>query len=513
MSVTKPIAAPLLARARRFGPVLLAGIVVGGALTLSPALLSGVSPFALSAPAKAATAIDPAGHPGSFADLVAAVKPAVVNISTTQTITNADYSGENMPQFPPGSPFGDFFRHFFQQQMGPQNGEKITSLGSGFIIDPSGYVVTNNHVIGNAQKITVILDGNQKYPAKLIGRDPKTDLALLKIDVHHPLPYVQWGDANKARVGDWVVAVGNPFGLGGSVTAGIISARGRDLNSGPFDDFLQVDAPINRGNSGGPLFNTDGQVIGINSAIISPNGGSVGLGFAIPSSLAEPVIAQLKAHGEVERGWLGVTIQPVTSDIANSLGLNSTHGAIVAQVAKDSPAAKAGVRQGDVIVDYNGKPIDELHDLPRLVADTAAGHTVPLKVWRDGHDVALEATIAKLKNPPKTASNEQSSSEQLAPVHSMGLALASLDHDQRQRYNIPDGQTGVLVVGVEEGSAAANEGLQPGDVIVKVDNKPVTQPAEVAQQITQEKKAGRKSVLLLLQRDGSSRFVALNVAG
>ncbi|HKO06722.1 MAG TPA: Do family serine endopeptidase, partial [Alphaproteobacteria bacterium] len=325
--------------------------------------------------------------PTSFAPLVKEVAPAVVNVSTTQKVSGGPMMDLPFQDLPEDSPFRQFFKHYFN---GPGQGQGEShpmlqhSLGSGFVIDPSGYVVTNNHVVGSATEINVKLSDGTTYNAKLVGRDERTDLALLKITADHALPAVAWGDSDKAQVGDWVMAVGNPFGLGGTVTAGIVSARGRDLHEGPYDSFIQTDAAINRGNSGGPMFNMDGQVIGINSAIYSPNGGSVGIGFAIPSALAKPVVEQLKEHGSVERGWLGVQIQEVTPDVAESLGLKAPAGALVAKVTKDSPSEAAGLRQGDVITRFNGKDIKELRDLTRSVADTRPGTNAPITIWRDG---------------------------------------------------------------------------------------------------------------------------------
>ncbi len=352
----------------------------------------------------------------SFAPLVKKVSPAVVNISVTQSAgsdTTAEEPEQGSPDFP-NSPYDEFLRRFFDQQS--PNGQRHLfpqipggqahriALGSGFIIDPSGYVVTNSHVVGDAGKVEVTLQDNSKYTAKIIGRDPKTDIALLKINADKPLPYVTFGDSSTAQVGDWVMAVGNPFGLGGTVTTGIISARGRDIHSGPFDDFLQIDAPINRGNSGGPTFNLDGQVIGINTAIYSPNGGSVGIGFAVPSNLAKTVVAQLKEHGKVSRGWLGVQIQEVTPAIASSLGLQGEHGALVAAVTPDSPGAKAGLKQGDVILTFNGNEVSRLRDLPRQVAEIAPDTGVKMKVWRNGQTVELRATLGELPNSEQVAS-------------------------------------------------------------------------------------------------------------
>lgn len=372
------------------------GVVIGGCSVVTP----GVVRAETNTPASAAS------MPGSFADLVQRVKPAVVNIATTEKVDGRSEMAPDMPgmPFPPDSPMGEFFRRFFGPgaTMGQSRPREVHALGSGFIIDPDGYVVTNNHVIDGADEITVILEGGDRLEAKVVGRDAKTDLALLKIDADEPLPYVSFGDSDAARVGDWVVAVGNPFGLGGSVTAGIISARGRDIHAGPFDDFLQVDAPINRGNSGGPLFSTSGEVIGINTAIYSPNGGNVGIGFATPSSLARTVIAQLREKGSVERGWLGVTIQSVTDDIADSLGLDEAEGALVSKVLPDSPAASAGLQQGDVILALNGQRITRFKTLPRLVAEAKTGKPATVTVWRDGREKDVTVTIGRM--PEDTAS-------------------------------------------------------------------------------------------------------------
>ena len=317
-------------------------------------------------------------------------------------------------------------RHPFPQT--PQGQAHRIALGSGFIIDPSGIVVTNSHVIGNAGKVEVILQDDSKYTAKIIGRDPKTDIAVLKIKADKPLPYVSLGDSSAAQVGDWVMAVGNPFGLGGTVTTGIISARGRDIHSGPFDDFLQIDAPINRGNSGGPTFNLDGQVIGINTAIYSPNGGSVGIGFAVPSNLAKTVVAQIEEHGKVSRGWLGVQIQEVTPAIAASLGLKSEHGALVAVVTPNSPGAKAGLKQGDVILSFNGSEVERLRDLPRMVASTAPDSNAKMKVWRNGQTVDLQATLGELPNTEQVASaSGEQDEDQSATADGLGDAFRPAD--------------------------------------------------------------------------------------
>ena len=366
-------------------------------------------------------------------------------------------------------------------------------------------MVTNNHVIEGADTITVVLDDGTRLAADVRGRDPKTDLALLKVEAAEPLAHVSFGDSDAMRVGDWVVAVGNPFGLGGTVTAGIISARGRDLKSGPFDDFLQVDAPINRGNSGGPLFDGAGRVIGINTAIYSPSGGNVGIGFAIPSALAEPIIAELRADGRVERGWLGVRIQPVTEDIADGLGLAGKGGALVAGVEPDSPAAKAGLRPGDVIRGVDGHAVTRLGDLPRLVAGVRSGETARIEVWRHGSERTVEVTIGSVPAGDVMASGRTEDHGQPA----LGLSLASLTDEVRRRFGLADDARGVVVVAVEAGSAAAERGLRPGDVVVMAGQDPVAAPADVVRAVDSAAAAKRRSVVLLVSRRGEERFVAL----
>ena len=336
--------------------------------------------------------------PGSFSELAERLTPSVVNISTAQKVSVPQQGFEF--QFPPGSPFEEFFKDFLERHRGkegtPQR-RQVTSLGSGFVIDGSGLVVTNNHVIAEADEITVITHDGEKLEAKLLGKDPKTDLALLKVEPTRPLQALKWGDSRISKVGDWVLAIGNPFGLGGTVTAGIISARGRDINAGPYDDFLQTDAAINRGNSGGPLFNLDGEVIGISTAIYSPTGGSVGIGFAVPSQLARPVIEQLQKFGRTRRGWLGVNIQTVTDEIAEGLGLEKAQGALVARVTEGGPAAAAGLEQGDVVLEFDGRPVEEMRTLPRIVAETSVGQEVQVKVWRKGETQSFKVTLGELE--------------------------------------------------------------------------------------------------------------------
>ncbi len=452
---------------------------------------------------------DARSTPESFADLAAKVSPSVVNIQTEQRIAQAP-QGE-MPAVPPGSPFEDFLKRFGMPQGGGRPGktEKASALGSGFIVDPAGYVVTNNHVVGEADSITVKLSDGESYPAKLVGRDEKTDLAVLKVDAPRPLPAVPWGDSDKARVGDWVLAVGNPFGLGGSVTAGIVSARGRDIQSGPFDDFLQLDAPINRGNSGGPSFNADGQVIGINTAIYSPSGGSVGIGFAIPSNLAKPVVEQLKANGKIERGWLGVQIQPLTKELGEGVGLPDDKGALVAQVTEDSPAARAGLKAGDVILAVNDKPVVAVKDLTRLIASEKPGQTPTLSVWRDGKAVPLSVTIAQAPGAEQVVADAGTGPEAAKGQPNLGLQLAQLTPEMRQRLGVDAKVKGVVITGVRDDSNAAEQGLRAGDVITQVGREQVSSPKQVIEKVKEARTAGQQAVMLLINRGDGSQFVSV----
>jgi len=447
--------------------------------------------------------------PDGFADLVEGLLPAVVNISTTQRTTEG--KGPELPQFPPGSPFEEFFKEFFERQRPNQPRRRATSLGSGFIIGTEGYVVTNNHVIEDAEEIKVILQDETELEAELIGRDPKTDLALLKVETDRNLPALRWGDSAKTRVGDWVVAIGNPFGLGGTVTAGIVSARARDINAGPYDDFIQTDASINRGNSGGPMFNLDGEIIGINTAIFSPSGGSIGIGFAIPSNLAKNVILQLRTDGHTRRGWLGVRIQSVTDEIAESLGLDKPRGALVASVTEDSPAEDAGLKQGDVILAFDGKDVDEMRKLPRIVAETKILELVDVVVWRKGGEEIVRVKVGELdETEPQVASVPDEPDEGEA-LDELGLTLTTVTDDARTRFELGEDAAGVVVTEVDPDSPAGEKGLRPGDVIIEVGQEPVAAPAEVAKRVAEAKKDGRKSVLLLLQRGDDLRFVAIRI--
>ena len=460
----------------------------------------------------------------SFAPLVKKVLPAVVNISVTQK-AGADQMAEEQElpsQGFPSSPFDEMLRRFFDQQnpggeghlfpQTPDGQARRIALGSGFIVDPSGYIVTNNHVVGDAAKVQVILQDKTKYTARIVGRDPKTDLAVLKIKADQPLPYVTFGDSSAAQVGDWVMAVGNPFGLGGTVTTGIISARGRDINEGPYDDFLQIDAPINRGNSGGPTFNLNGQVIGINTAIYSPNGGSVGIGFAVPSNAAKSIVAQLEEHGKINRGWLGVQIQEVSPAIAASLGLHSEHGALVAVVTPDGPAAKAGLKQGDVILAFDGSRVSELHDLPRLVAAVAPNTPATVAVWRNGREIELQAKLGELPDNNQVASaNSGPVEEGSAQATALGMRFAPLTNELRQELHVNKSVDGVVVTRVDGGSAAEEVGLTQGDVVVAINQQPVRTPQEAAARLNEATHSPKKTVLLLLNRHGVTEYVGMSL--
>ena len=449
--------------------------------------------------------------PDSFADLAQELLPSVVNISTTQVIEGR--AGMKLPKLPPGSPFEDFFKEFFDKNQPEKRSRRATSLGSGFIVGAEGYVVTNNHVIQDAEEITVILHDNTRLKAELVGRDKKTDIAVLKVKPKSKLTAVKFGDSDSARVGDWVMAIGNPFGLGGTVTAGIISARGRDINAGPYDDFIQTDASINRGNSGGPMFNLKGRVIGINTAIFSPSGGSVGIGFAIPSSVAGPVIKQLVKHGQVRRGWLGVHIQAVTDEIAETLGLKEASGALVASVIPDGPAEKAKMKAGDVILKFDGREVSKMRRLPRMVADTEVGKSVDILVWRGNKKVTLKAKVEELGETPaevaaKTPGSRKGSE---STIDALGLRLSSITAKLKSKYSLGKDLKGVVVTKVTESGPAAEKGIRPGDVIVEISQQEVTEPADIEKKVAEAEKAGRKSVLLLLEGQGGLRFVAIRI--
>jgi serine protease Do len=438
-----------------------------------------------------------------FSELVKRVTPAVVNISISGTTGPPERSP--VPFRGPGNtPFEEFFRRYFEDgALDAPEPRELRASGSGVIVAPEGCVVTNYHVVEHADTITVILHDGTRRAATIRGVDPKTDLALLQIDASAPLPYVRFGDSDHAEVGDWVIAVGNPFGLGGSVTAGIISARGRDLQAGPYDDFLQIDAPINRGNSGGPLFNTAGEIIGINTAIYSPTGGNVGIGFAIPSSLAKGVVASLENEGHVDRGWLGVHIQPVTEDIAENLELEALRGALVAQVGPESPAAQAGLEPGDVILSFGDTEIETVRDLSRAVAATPADTKVRARIWRNG-EKTLRVQVAGAPAEAVVADAQDGAH----PAH-LGVQLADLTPEIRGRYRLEDEATGVMIVGVEPNGPAAQQGLRAGDVIVQVGARAVEHADQVVELVRDAAEAKRNAVLLLVARGEDSRFVAV----
>lgn len=440
--------------------------------------------------------------PAPVSDLAKELQGAVVNISTTQLLS--DGPSVPTPRAPEGSPFDDLFEDFLDDR---GQARRINSLGSGFVIDPSGLIVTNNHVIENADEIIInFADGRKLTVTEVIGTDDKTDLALLRVEPDEPLQAVPFGDSTLMEVGDWVMAIGNPFGLGGSVSLGIVSAVKRDINAGPYDAFIQTDAAINRGNSGGPLFNMDGEVVGVNTAIISPTGGSIGIGFALPANTAQRVIAQLREYGETRRGWIGVRIQDLNEDIADSLGMDEAKGALVADVTPDGPAEEAGIEVGDVITRFDDKPVDTVRQLPRVVAETPIGAEVPVVVNRRGERVTLTLTVGRL--------NEADEEAAVKPMDNgdtvLGLSLSALDDQFRDEYGIADDVEGVVVTDVAPGSGAAERGITPGSVIVEVSHKPVSTPEEVRARIAELAELGRATALLLFAVDADEmKFVAL----
>ncbi|MFK8250275.1 Do family serine endopeptidase [Ancylobacter terrae] len=460
--------------------------------------------------------------PDTVADTAANVMDAVVNISTSQTV--APSRSVPTPQLPPGSPFEEFFDEFFKKRQqqgddGDKTPRRVSSLGSGFVIDPSGLIVTNNHVIADADEIYANFNDGSKLKAELVGRDTKIDLAVLRVkpDPAKPLKAVKFGDSDVLRVGDWVMAIGNPFGLGGTLTVGVISARNRDINSGPYDNFLQTDAAINRGNSGGPLFNMDGDVIGINTAIISPSGGSIGIGFAVPSNTAVAVVNQLKEFGETRRGWIGVRIQAVTDDIAESLSLGKPRGALVGGLSDDGPAAKGGIKAGDVIVKFDGKDVRDMRALPIIVADTPVDKEVDVVVIRKGKEETLKLKVGRLEESEKAevaAATPKPEADKPKPVtrKALGLELAELTADLRSKFKIKDEVKGVVVTDVDKASAAASKGLKPGIVIVEVNQQAVAMPADIEKRVDALKKEGRRSALLMVaDADGQFQFTAVPI--
>ena len=460
--------------------------------------------------------------PDSFANLAEKLLPAVVNVSTIESVETR--GNNNMPPFPfplpPNSPFNDFFKDYPQKQQpappsGPQ--KRPFSLGSGFVIDPAGFIITNNHVIGKATEIKVRLQDGTELEAKIVGRDAKIDIVLLKVDAGKPLPSVKFADSNKARIGDWVMAIGNPFGLGGSVSVGIVSARGRDIKSGPYDDYIQTDAAINKGNSGGPLFNMEGEVVGINTAIYSPTGGSVGIGFSIPSNLAFPIIEQLRQFGETRRGWLGVRIQNVDPELAESLGLKKITGALIASVNPGEPAAMAGLEAGDVILKYDGVDIKDSRTLMRVVAETPVDKSIKITVWRNRSEKVFEVRVGRLEAHDRTT---QESEKQPTPgqaqgkvvIKEVGLTVAAINDQVRRNFRLGKKiNSGVIVLEVDPAGSAGKRGMRPGDIIIQVNQKDILNPADVKTQIDSIIQDKKKIVLFLFERNGDRRFSAIPV--
>ncbi|AHG46083.1 serine protease [Rhizobium leguminosarum bv. trifolii CB782] len=507
-------------------------------------------------PAPSIQAGAPNNGPASVADLAEGLLDAVVNISTSQNVKDDEGVGP-APRAPDGSPFQEFFNDFFDKKQGNKGGNhNVSSLGSGFVIDPTGYIVTNNHVIEGADDIEVNFANGSKLKAKLIGTDTKTDLSVLKVEPKSPLKSVKFGDSSTMRIGDWVMAIGNPFGFGGSVTVGIISGRGRNINAGPYDNFIQTDAAINKGNSGGPLFNMKGEVIGINTAIISPSGGSIGIGFSVPSELASGVVDQLREYGETRRGWLGVRIQPVTDDIADSLGLDTAKGALVAGVIKGGPVDDGSIKAGDVILKFDGKTVSEMRDLPRVVAESTVGKEVDVVVLRDGKEQTVKVKLGRLEDSDQAAASgdaapdgsqddgvitpdpgenndmdEPDSGDQAQPApgapapdqhqgqvspdaatpkNVLGLSLSLLSAETRKAFGIAESVDGVVVTEVTPGSASAEKGLKPGDVIVEVAQEFMKSPDAVAAKVKSLKQEGRRNAqLMIASANGDLRFVAV----
>ena len=462
------------------------------------------------------------GIPETFSELANELLPGVVNISTTQLIEDK-YNTRPQFNFPPGSPFEDMFKDFFDMNRNnnaPRK-RKATSLGSGFVIDERGYIVTNNHVIGEADQIEVVFQDETKLEAELVGRDTKVDIAVLKVNPKKRLKALKWGDSSKSKVGDWILAIGNPFGLGGTVTAGIISAKSRDIRMGQYDSFIQTDASINKGNSGGPMFNMDGDVIGINSAIFSPSGGSVGIGFAIPSRMAIDVIEQLKKFGKTSRGWLGVRIQLVTEEIAEAYGLNKAKGALVASVENNSPSFKAGIKPGDIILKFDEKNIKKDRDLPKIVASTKVGKNVGLEIWRANTIINLKVKLGELESFENKNKAEIKEKDIPNKIENLGIQLAKITPNLRNRFGISKDIQGVLILNVERHSMAAERGLKSGDIILAiVDNealqthKKVSSPIEIINRIQQLKKKKKKILLLYVQyKNSTPGYVPLKIDG
>ncbi|MBF9031418.1 Do family serine endopeptidase [Rhodobacterales bacterium HKCCE3408] len=445
--------------------------------------------------------------PTTFADLVDQVGDAVVNITTSSVV--ASRSGPQ-PQVPEGSPLEDFFNDFLNRQNPDQQARRSQALGSGFVISEDGFIVTNNHVIEGADEITVEFRSGIELDAELVGTDPNTDIALLKVTSDAPLPFVPFGDSDAIRVGDWVMAMGNPLGQGFSVSVGVVSARERAL-SGTYDDFIQTDAAINRGNSGGPLFNLDGEVIGVNTAILSPNGGSIGIGFSMAANVVSGVVDQLQEFGETRRGWLGVRIQDVTADIAEGLQLSEARGALVTDVP-DGPARDAGIEVGDVILSFDGTEIEDTRELVRIVGDSGVGETVRMRVFRDGETQTLLVTLGRRE----TAEGASATAPEGLPAQPsggevLGMELMPLTDELRQQLGADGVAEGLVIESVDPQSDAAEKGLEPGDIITEVGQQPVATVDAFQTRVTEARDAGQKSILLLIRRAGNPRFVALSI--
>ena len=444
--------------------------------------------------------------PESFANLAEILSPSVVNISTTTIIEDRK---NNLPSFPPGSPFEEFFKQFQDPNQGKRRSQ---SLGSGFIIDNKGYIITNNHVIENAEKIMVILHDDKSFEAKVVGKDPKTDVALLKINPKNVnLKAVKFGNSNDLRVGDWVMAIGNPFGFGGTVTAGIVSARGRNIG-GSYDDYIQTDASINRGNSGGPLFDMKGNVVGINTAIFSQSGGSVGIGFAVSSNLAKQVSDQLRKYGRTKRGWLGVLIQQITKEIADSLGLKNTHGALVSSATENGPAYDAGIRSGDIILKFNGIEIKNMNELPKVVAGTSVGETVKVEIWREGKTKTVNVKLGELELAENNnLINNNQIKGQTKSFPKIGFEIKQLDAQDIKKYKIKKFNKGIIISNVKNNSKAFKSGLREGMIIVRVGQSEVSDLNIISNAIEKAKKQKRNALLMLVSFEGTDRFVAVEI--
>lgn len=458
--------------------------------------------------------------PASVANIADPLKAAVVNIATTQKLRDAE--GVQPPEIPQDSPFEEFFEDFFNQE-GQGGAQRASSLGSGFVIDPSGLIVTNYHVIEGADEITAIFtDGSKLKVVEVIGRDQKTDLALLKVEPKKKLPFVEFGNSDDMRVGDWVMAIGNPFGLGGTVTVGVISATRRDIRSGAYDEFLQTDAAINRGNSGGPLFNMDGQVVGVNTAIISPTGGSIGIGFAVPSNSATQVLNQLKKYGETRRGWLGVRIQTVTDEIAESVGLDTASGALIAAVSEKGPAAKGGIEVGDIVLSFDGQEVAQMRDLPKTVAQTEIDKEVDVVVYRKGERVTVKVKTGRLEEGTGPAAATEGSEEEQPDERgeldrpnrkvSLGLTFSPITDELRDRYKIAEGMSGVVVTEIDPNGPASEANIRKGDIVVEITQKKVASPEDIDARLAELKKLNRKNALLTVSNsNGDVTFVTITI--